>query len=82
MKKLKNNRVQVLWQKYCILICVLKDDQGGHTHAVEMNLKLGLLYDFMEQYELVLNKDNLSRWCGDDKQFQSFMYNAESKLKL
>ena len=52
-----------------ILICVLEDDQGGHTHAVGMNLKLELIYDCMEPYELVLNKDNLSRCCGDGKRF-------------
>ena len=42
-----------------ILVCVLKDEQGGHKHTFGMNLKLGLIYDCMEQCELVLNKDNL-----------------------
>ena len=44
-----------------IVICVLKDEEGGITRAAEMNLKLGIIYDCMGIHELVLNTDNLLR---------------------
>ena len=44
-----------------------------------MNFKLGIIYDCMETYELVLNKHDLSRCCGDGKKFESFM--IQDKLK-
>ena len=65
-----------------ILICILADEQRGYTHVVGMNLKLGLIYDCMEQYSFVLNKDNLACCCGDDKIFQSSMFNAKLKPKV
>ena len=81
MKKLYSNRIHVGGGNDGILICVLKDEQGGQTHTVGMNLKLGLFYDCMEQYELVLIIDNLSSCCGDGKKFRSFSLHAELKQK-
>ena len=51
------------------MICILKDEQGGHTHAVGFDLELRLIYDCMEQCELVRNKNHLSHCCGDGKKF-------------
>ena len=33
-----------------ILICVLNDEEGGQTRAVEINLKLGLIYNCMKTH--------------------------------
>ena len=46
-----------------------------------MNLKLGLIYDFIETHDLVLNIDHLSRCCGNGKKFQSFMIQTKLKPK-
>ena len=47
-------------EKNGIYICVLKDEEGGQTHAVGVNLILGLVYDCMIMHKLVLNIDSLS----------------------
>ena len=65
-----------------MLICALKDEQGGHTHAAGIELRLSLIYDCMEEYALVLNIHDLSSCWGDGHKFKEYLSVAELKLKL
>ena len=62
-----------------ILVCVLQDNLGQLTHAIGINLKLRLIYDYMEECAFDLNKHNLSRCCGDGRIFKEFRLITESK---
>ena len=63
-------------------MCVLKYEQGGRTHTVWINLKLNLIYNFIEECALVLNKDNLSRCCSDGQKFKECVFLDELKPNL
>ena len=60
-----------------LFIMVLQDTSGGNTHAIGINRRLNVIYDCMETHEIQLNIENLSKYCGPNRDFDKFCHIAE-----
>ena len=62
-----------------LFVVILKDTNGGQSHAVGIDLQKQLIYDYMEDKSFVLNINNLSIWCGSDTEFHCIAMACELK---
>ena len=60
-----------------IFVVVLEDKIGRHSHTVGINSGLNVIYNCMDTYELKLNEQTLSKYCGHNCEFIIFCVAAE-----
>ena len=69
-------------RKQGLFVVVLEDSGGIPSHAVGIDVGKKIIYDCMEDKNMLLNQDNLSICCGNDAEFVKIGYGCELKPKI
>ena len=69
-------------KKEGLFVAILMDENGSRSHAVGINVGKQLIYDCMETNTMVLNQQNLSTCCGDNRVFHKIQVAGELKTKM
>ena len=69
-------------RKQGLFVVVLEDTTGVTSHAVGIDVGKKIIYDCMEDKNMLLNNDNLSICCGNDAEFVKIVYGCELKPKV
>jgi hypothetical protein len=74
---MKSNKYIMEIAEKGIFIAMLEDDTGSQTHAIGIDVQSRKIYDCEEEYELNLTYQNLSRCCGESRNFVSLNFVCE-----
>ena len=82
-KRINTTSVKLSWNTVTrVKNTILSDENGIRSHAVGIDVGKQLIYDYMEENVMVLNKENLSTCCGVNGVFDQIAIAGKLKEKM